>query len=46
MSACVNCKTRLTCGCQKRKASNGIEVCSNCIAQYEVQIKAMEKKEK
>jgi hypothetical protein len=40
MSDCVNCKTKLSCGCQKRKASNGVQVCSNCLSSYESQIKA------
>ena len=40
MSACSNCKTRLSCGCQRRTASNGQQVCSNCIANYEAKLKA------
>ena len=40
MSACPNCKTKLTCGCQKRTASNGATVCSTCLAPYEAQIKS------
>ena len=35
MSTCPNCKKKLSCGCQKRKASNGREVCSNCLTSYE-----------
>jgi len=39
MSQCSNCKQKLTCGCQKRNASNGVQVCSNCLSSYESQIK-------
>ena len=39
MSQCSNCKQNLTCGCQKRNASNGVQVCSNCLSSYESQIK-------
>jgi hypothetical protein len=39
MSVCANCKTKLSCGCQRRKASNGQQVCSNCIGKYEAQLK-------
>lgn len=28
---CPNCKMTLSCGCQKRKAANGKQCCSNCI---------------
>jgi len=36
MSAiCPNCQARLSCGCQKRTASNGAQVCSTCLASYE-----------
>lgn len=35
MAKCGNCGKSLSCGCQKRKASNGASVCSNCIASYE-----------
>ena len=39
MSQCSNCNKTLTCGCQKRNASNGVQVCSNCLSSYESQIK-------
>lgn len=39
MANCPNCKTRLTCGCQKRTASNKAQVCSNCISKYEMSLK-------
>jgi hypothetical protein len=40
MSTCLNCKARITCGCQKRTASNGQQVCSSCLASYEAKLKA------
>jgi len=39
MSQCSNCKQNLSCGCQKRNASNGVQVCTNCLSSYESQIK-------
>lgn len=35
---CSNCKATMTCGCQKRVASNGVSVCSNCQASYEASL--------
>jgi|APGre2960657404_1045060.scaffolds.fasta_scaffold30906_3 transcription elongation factor Elf1 len=35
MSKCPNCGAPLSCGCQKKKASNGTLVCANCITKYE-----------
>lgn len=35
MAVCSNCKKTLSCGCQKRKASDGASVCTNCITAYE-----------
>lgn len=35
MSACANCGTVLSCGCQRKKASNGASVCRSCITKYE-----------
>lgn len=32
---CPNCNAQITCGCQKRVASDGKQVCTNCIAIYE-----------
>jgi hypothetical protein len=37
-SSCPNCKATLSCGCQRRQASNGGQVCSNCLSSYESQI--------
>jgi transcription elongation factor Elf1 len=36
MAKCGNCGKALSCGCQKRKASNGASVCSNCVKSYEL----------
>lgn len=38
---CTNCKAVLSCGCQKRKASNGAAVCTVCIGPYEAKIKGL-----
>lgn len=35
MATCPNCNKKLSCGCQKRKASNGKMVCVNCLGSYE-----------
>lgn len=40
MSQCTNCNTKLSCGCQKRLASDGRQVCSKCLTSYEDGIKA------
>jgi len=40
MSACLNCNKKLSCGCQKRTASDGKSVCSNCLPNYERNLKA------
>jgi len=45
MSVCPNCKNQLSCGCQRRTASDGKQVCSNCLGQYEAQLKANQTKE-
>ncbi len=39
MASCSNCGKKLSCGCQKKKASNGTSVCNSCSAQYEKQLK-------
>lgn len=36
MSTCPNCGKSLSCGCQKKKASDGKVVCANCISKYEL----------
>lgn len=39
MATCSNCNARLSCGCQKRTASDGKGCCSTCINAYEARIK-------
>jgi len=37
MAQCSNCKKNLSCGCQKRTATDGKSVCTNCITNYQAQ---------
>lgn len=37
---CSNCNAALSCGCQKRTASDGAQVCSSCIDAYEAKLAA------
>ncbi len=39
MSTCMNCKSALSCGCQRRTASDGKAVCSTCLLSYEASLK-------
>jgi transcription elongation factor Elf1 len=39
MSTCLNCGSRLSCGCQKKKASDGKSVCNNCASKYETKLR-------
>lgn len=32
---CPNCRAVISCGCQKRSASDGRQVCSSCLTTYE-----------
>ena len=36
---CTNCQTKMSCGCQKRVATNGVSTCSSCLAKYEAKLK-------
>jgi hypothetical protein len=36
---CLNCKSQITCGCQKRTASDGKQVCTKCLQKYEESLK-------
>jgi hypothetical protein len=36
---CSNCNSAITCGCQKRVASDGKQVCTSCLQAYEEKIK-------
>lgn len=42
---CPNCKSQLHCGCQRKVASDGTNVCSNCLATYEQQLAANKAKQ-
>ena len=46
MSTCPNCKAKLSCGCQKRKASDGKQVCSTCLSKYEQNLKLIANRSK
>jgi hypothetical protein len=39
MATCSNCKKNLSCGCQKKQASDGASVCNNCYTAYEAGLK-------
>lgn len=43
-ASCQNCGTSLSCGCQKRTASNGASVCAHCITDYEATLIKLAKK--
>jgi hypothetical protein len=34
-TTCRNCNSVITCGCQQRVATDGKQVCNNCITSYE-----------
>ena len=36
---CQNCKKKLTCGCQKKTAKDGTQVCTSCVLAYNNSIK-------
>lgn len=38
-STCPNCGARMSCGCQRRQASNGASACSSCVGALEEKIK-------
>ena len=44
MAKCSNCNRNLSCGCQKRVASNKAQVCTNCISAYEMKLKQLQSK--
>jgi hypothetical protein len=39
MSKCINCGHAYNCECQKKVASDNVLVCSECIDQYEQDLK-------
>ena len=40
---CPNCQKVITCGCQKKVASDGKQVCSSCVAAYEQMLRSLKK---
>ena len=40
MSVGPNCNKKLSCGCQRRTASNKAAVCSGCLGSYEKSLKS------
>jgi hypothetical protein len=38
MATCTNCGSQLSCGCQRRQATNGQSACANCINSLEKKI--------
>lgn len=37
---CLNCNAKLSCGCQKKVATDGKQVCSSCLTSYQKKINA------
>jgi hypothetical protein len=44
MSICTNCKSRLSCGCQKRTAKDGKSCCNGCVHGYNATIQIKQQK--
>jgi hypothetical protein len=36
---CPNCRAVLSCGCQRRTATDGKQLCSSCLQSYEQNLK-------
>jgi hypothetical protein len=43
---CPNCNSKITCGCQKKTASDGKQVCATCITLYEKKLQELKKVKK
>jgi hypothetical protein len=39
MANCSNCGRALSCGCQRKTASDGRAVCKNCAPEYEASLR-------
>lgn len=39
-TTCQNCGATLSCGCQRRTATNGTSACSNCVSALNAKIAA------
>lgn len=44
MANCPNCGAKLSCGCQRRTASDGKQGCAQCIPMYEEKLKSQNSK--
>ena len=40
MAKCPNCGAGMSCGCQRRTASNGATACSSCVNKLEAKLTA------
>lgn len=40
MAKCLNCGKSLSCGCQKKTATDGKSVCATCVVAYETRLKS------
>lgn len=40
---CLNCAKNLSCGCKKRKASDGKSCCTSCLKSYETKLSTIKK---
>jgi hypothetical protein len=38
MQNCTNCGAQISCGCQKRTATDGKAVCTSCVTAYEANL--------
>jgi len=41
-NTCGHCGTRISCGCQKRTATDGKQVCTKCVVKYNAKLKGQE----
>ena len=41
--SCLNCGAKMSCGCQRRTASDGKAVCASCLNIYEKSLKPVTK---
>lgn len=46
MANCPNCGAKLSCGCQRKTASDGKQGCVKCILVYEQKLKQQKKNAK
>lgn len=41
MPSCPNCGTVISCGCQRARASDGTDVCDECVMEYEKSLRGL-----